>query len=482
MRDHVKNSFRRTHFATILLALVLALVGPTTSALLGDLRGEAEPAAASSLNGSQLWASRQAGAGTDWGHALAVHPDGLLVFATGESFGQATGADFMTIAYEPLTGTRVWTATYNGPAYARDAAYGIAVSPDGRTVYVGGVSRGATGSGIAVVAYNALTGLELWVAREDGVGSGPDQKAALALSPDGSRVYLTGPTGSWSTSRYTTLAVDAATGSPLWVSTYTGTSGGDEPQDVAVSPDGSTVFVTGWTHVSGFSRYLYATVAYDATTGAQLWAMQLDGPAQSMGFARALDLSPDGSLVYVTGGSVGVGNFDIATVAYDTATGAEAWTAWYNGPQSNSDSAYDLEVSPDGSQVFVTGFSWGVGSSLDYVTIAYDATTGSQLWVGRFNGPQNAAEFATALAVSPDGMRVYVTGYTLHSNVFHYGTIAYDTATGAQEWVARYNDAGNSFADAIAVDPLGLRVYVTGGSDGMGTGRDFATVAYLDIR
>lgn len=66
--------------------------------------------------------------------------------------------------------------------------------------------------------------------------------------------------------------------------------------------------------------YDYATVAYDAVTGAELWVARFDGPASGDDRATALGVSPDGSTVYVAGTSEGDGtSYDIATVAYDAA-------------------------------------------------------------------------------------------------------------------------------------------------------------------
>ena len=43
-------------------------------------------------------------------------------------------------------------------------------------------------------------------------------------------------------------------------------------------------------------------------------------------------------------------------------------------------------------------------------TLAYDATTGVQLWVSRYDGPAHSADTPTSLAVSRDGTKVVVTG------------------------------------------------------------------------
>src|SRR5256885_10347870 len=82
----------------------------------------------------------------------------------------------------------------------------------------------------------------------------------------------------------------------------------------------------------------------------------------------------------------------------------------YNGQGNFGDAATALRVSPDGSTVFVTGSSGASSYENDYATVAYNATTGAQLWVERYNGPSGLDDQATALAVSPSGSTVFVTG------------------------------------------------------------------------
>jgi hypothetical protein len=98
--------------------------------------------------------------------------------------------------------------------------------------------------------------------------------------------------------------------------------------------------------------------------------------------------------------------------------------ARYNGPGKSADYAFSLGVSPDGTEVFVTGNSDGVGSGFDYATIAYDASSGARLWVARYNGPGDSNDYATALRVSPNGTEVFVTGRSFGSSD-DYATIAY---------------------------------------------------------
>ena len=219
----------------------------------------------------------------------------------------------------------------------------------------------------------------------------------------------------------------------------------------------------------------------------------LQRPGNSVDLASSVVVSPDGKTVFVTGRTTSIftggsaQGLDYATIAYNAATGAQRWVKRYNGPGKDADYAYSIAVS--GGKVFVTGFSTGTGTGLDYATIAYNATTGAQLWVSRYNGPANSQDGGYSLAVSPDGGTVYVTGESTVTTTpdsasgQDYTTLAYNTATGAQLWVSNYNGPGNGqdFATSVAVNPATGTVFVTGQSDGTNTGPDFATVAYSGL-
>jgi hypothetical protein len=60
--------------------------------------------------------------------------------------------------------------------------------------------------------------------------------------------------------------------------------------------------------------------------------------------------------------------------------------------------------------VHVTGESLGSSTLYDYVTIAYD-TNGDQLWLARYDGPADSSDSAGAIALDAFG-NVYVTGYS----------------------------------------------------------------------
>jgi len=116
------------------------------------------------------------------------------------------------------------------------------------------------------------------------------------------------------------------------------------------------------------------------------------------------------------------------------------WDARYNGPGNNDDMANDIAIDEWGN-VYVTGVkAWTAMPNTDYVTIKYDGD-GNELWTTEYNGPGNATDVASAIALGDDG-NVFVTGYSEGITTFlDFATIKYDAA-GNELWVARARRRG----------------------------------------
>jgi outer membrane protein assembly factor BamB len=425
----------------------------------------AASAAAAAVPGTQLWMKHYRNVNGSipyydnrvW---AAASPTGRTVFVTGSSYGgSATDWDYATVAYNADTGKQLWVTRYNGPANRHDFARAITVTPDGSTVFVTGQSNGL----YAAVAYNAATGKQLWVKI-----SASGTPYSVTVSPGGGRVFVTG----FNRGQYGTVAYRADNGRQLWVTRYNGPGNGDTAFSIAASPTERTVFVTGESAGPG-QRGQYATVAYDAATGKQLWVKRYGN-----GRAYSVAVSPGGGRVFVTGESITTSSGgDYATVAYRADNGRQLWVTRYNGPANHEDAARSVVASPTERTVFVTGSCDGWSNEYgnpvgnDYATLAYDAATGKQLWVTRYNGPGNGNDYANSMTVSPTGRTVFVTGESLGTaNVSGYATLAYNAATGKQLWLQRY---GPGSASSIAASPRG-QVFVAGGT---GT-NDYTTIAY----
>jgi len=121
--------------------------------------------------------------------------------------------------------------------------------------------------------------------------------------------------------------------------------------------------------------------------------------------------------------------------------------------------------------------SQGSDTGFDYVTIKYDSS-GNEEWVHRYNNELvNGNDEASDMVLDSAG-NIYVTGRSQGSGTgYDYCTIKYNSE-GNMVWRVRYNHSdGDDEARAVVVDSAG-NVYVTGRSKGNGTGFDYATVKY----
>jgi WD40 repeat protein len=399
-------------------------------------------------------------------------------------------ADYVTIAYDPRTGAQLWASHYDGPdqmfsPVIRPHANAVTVSPDGSRVFVTGQTLSARGHrDYATVGYDASTGTQLWARLHAGSithGTRSADAQAMVISPDGKVVYVTGYSGSSGDGGvydYVTIAYDAATGKTVWTARYDN-GGNDQGHAIAISPSGRVVYVTGRSFASK-TGYDDATIAYNAATGKKLWAPRYNGPANGNEYGEAITVSPDGKSVYITGGSHGsTTGRDFATIRYRAATGRQLWVRRYNGPGNLDDSPTGLAVTPDNATVVVTGASPGTGgqNDLKWATIAYNANTGAARWTKRF-GLGSAVDIPAAVVVNPRGGTVYVTGGVGENTAgSSYGTVAYSVSTGAMKWAKTYSTSPFDYATALAVSPDGHTLYVTGQSDSHLT-TDIATIAY----
>ena len=418
------------------------------------------------------WVARYEQAYVDNAYALTIDSLGN-VYVTGTTYrGHDANYDYLTIKYYPNSDT-AWIRSFSGTPYMGndfDEAYAIAVD-DGGAVYVTG-HRYVRYKGwqYGTVKYDS-TGNQLWA--EDYGGGDQDVARSIAVDPYG-KVYVTGRGGYWGNYNWITIKYDS-TGNDVWTKSYDGQGGElDEAYAIAVDNIGN-VYVTGGSYTGANADYDYTTLKYNPN-GDLAWDRLYNGPADTADEAYDLAVDATGN-VYVTGWSYGNGtSTDYATIKYNT-NGDIAWGRRYNGEANSSDSARAIAVDASGN-VYVTGWAYGSGTNADYATIKYDSS-GSEVWVRTYNGPANFIDKAFALALDDSG-NVYVTGYSWGSGTDgDYATIKY-YPNGDTAWVIRYNGPADSEDAAcdIAVDLSGC-VYVTGYSYGIGTDKDYATIKYV---
>ncbi len=138
---------------------------------------------------------------------------------------------------------------------------------------------------------------------------------------------------------------------------------------MAVNPAGDRVFTAGWDCLTPAQGNLcdgeFATIAYDVTSGAQLWTQNYSFQGYYAGGVLNMVVAPDGENIYVGGlsGSVGAGNttsgsisagiygnpIDYVALSYSADTGAQHWVARYNSAATRADSDIEgaIGLSPD---------------------------------------------------------------------------------------------------------------------------------------
>jgi uncharacterized delta-60 repeat protein len=368
--------------------------------------------------------------------------------------------------------TQEWVAKYNGPpGNQQDKATDIAVDNQGN-VYITGYSEGTTSDfDYATIKYNSA-GVQQWVARYNGIGNNLDFANAVKVDASGN-VYVTGQSMGFSSNRnYVTIKYNSS-GVELWVAIYEGPAiGSDIAYDLAIDGDGN-VYVTGSS--AGITTMNdYTTIKYNSN-GIQQWVARYNGPANANDGGNAIKVDGIGN-VYVIGTSSGSGTFsDITTIKYNTG-GDEQWVRRYDGPENSSDMGNALVLDAQGN-VIVTGYSTQTGTQRDYTTIKYNSS-GTEQWTRFYNGSASQNDIVHGITVDNQN-NIYITGESIGTgSSFDYATIKYNPA-GVEQWVTRYNGTENlaDIAWDIEVDAQG-NSYITGGSDGSGTSRDYTTIKY----
>ena len=473
-------------------------------------------------SGGRLWVDRYDGnVAQDSPADLSVDSLGS-VYVTGSSLAGPTfeTTEIATIKYSP-SGVRRWVALFGGPGIYQSYAAAIGVDGAGN-VYVTGTSStdsaGATAD-FVTVKYNSSGGEE-WIARYSGPGRSSNRPTALSVDGLGN-AYVTGISsasmGGYATVKYNPL------GEEEWVGVGTGLS--DHVIAAKIAVDGSGhVYVSGSGSQGGSRTFEYATIKY-SSSGVQQWSKFSNFGGGSWQTGMALD---DSGNVLITGSSANraqSGNDDFVRVKYST-KGAELWSARYDGPGTNGDVVFDMDVDRLGN-VYVTGLSgtyFDSGDLLggDIVTMKYasdgelswrsrctppfdryrhggkisvdsmgnvfaasgiggngiivkHSSSGVQQWVAHQSGIQDRWGSVSGLEADASG-NVYLAGYTYDpQGASYFVTIKYDHS-GTEEWLARI---ANGDAQGLAIDDSG-NAYVTGsiGDATNSTRSDYLTVKY----
>ncbi|HMT10741.1 MAG TPA: SBBP repeat-containing protein, partial [Ignavibacteria bacterium] len=349
----------------------------------------------------------------------------------------------------------IWTQRYNGPMDSTEFLNSMTVDQAGN-VYVTGGSIGSGGAylDIVTIKYNN-NGSVQWLQRYNGPGDSTDIGNSIVVDGSGN-VYITGESyGVGTKSDIVTIKYNSA-GVQQWLQRYNGPENMlDEGRQISLDASGN-LLVSGVT-LTNPTSYDFIILKYNSS-GMQQWLKTYNGTGSSPDSPSDLKTDASGN-IYITGYSTGVGTgYDWLTIKYDP-SGTQLWEKRYNGPGNLTDVANSLAVDASGN-IYVTGFAGGNGTGNDITTIKYNSS-GVEQWVQTYNGPGNGNDNARSLVLDAAG-NVYITGY---SNGGASGddvcTIKYNSA-GTEQWVKRYNGTANNddYGNSIQIDNAG-NSYVT---------------------
>jgi DNA-binding beta-propeller fold protein YncE len=409
--------------ALIPVAVVVFFSAVSVAWALGELSQKQGPAGCISLSGAEGCARATAIDGTI---DVVVSPDGRNAYVAG--FGSDTVATFdrdpATGALSQKPGTDACIAEVGSrdkcaPAHGLNGAAGLAISPDGRNLYVAALESDA----VAVLDRNPATGVLtqdgapggcISQAGADGCAPGRalDGPGSVTVSADGRNVYVTSAFANAVAAFRRDAAGDLAQlpGAAGCIS-EDGTGGACEdgrglldPLDLAASPDGANVYV------AALGSDSLAVFVRDPATGSLAQASDRAG----LNDPNGVTLSPDGGSVYVTTSGALMGVFDRG--ASGTLTFNSCLTEKGSGgvcvATPGMDGASDVAVSPDGASVYLAGNRSLLSFDRNAVTRALTQKpgcissdgTGGACQVGR-----GMTGIESGLTVSPDGRSVYLT-------------------------------------------------------------------------
>lgn len=343
---------------------------------------------------------------------VVLSPDGLHAYVASESLDT-----IVAYSREVATGRLTRIAHYTGQSAGfsgalLDGPSDLVVSGDGTQVYVASRNAGA----VVVLARNAGDGSLSYVQSRSATAL--QGASALHLSADGQHLYVAGGTANTVVSFTRTPGTGDLTQLEVETNAVNDPDDGggvvtalDRPSGITSSADGAQLYVA--------SRFGNAVLVFNRTNAAGAGFGKLSfasvqrnglGGVQGLGGAYDLALSPDNGQLYVVGeSSNAIAVFDRA------ANGALTWRAQIRkndpgvhglgGPQS-------VDVSPDGTQVYVAGFAddsftvfrrataAGAGVAVGDLSVQQTVFDGEGQ-VSLLNGP-------VAIASSGDNRHIYV--------------------------------------------------------------------------
>lgn len=328
-------------------------------------------AATGALAALQTVESRDDGPRLDAVDGVALSPDGRHLYVV------AFGASALNVfAVDPVSGLLSFVEAQVDDLDGADGlrnTHGVVVSPDGAHVYAGGFGEGA----LAVFARDAETGALTFVEapRADGLAG----VLQLDVSSDGAHLYATGT----SDDAVTVFARNAASGVLAFRQVLRNGDGGASglrgARTVRVSPDGAHVYVGSGGYPGALADHAIAAFRRDAGTGLLTFVDarfdDVEG-VEGLGGVYDLVLAADGTSLY----AASFGDNAVAVFDRDAADGRLAFRQVQYDAGVRLGAAHAVAVSPDDRHVYVGAF--GEGGVQGFVRDTADGSLSAGSFIG----------------------------------------------------------------------------------------------------
>lgn len=341
--------------------------------------------------------------------AIHLKPDGTKIYVV-DNGSDAVDEYDMSTAYD------ISTASFNQTiSVTQDPSPdGLFFKPDGTKMYIHG------SSGREINEYDLTTAWDIsTVSFNQRNGNLEYSLVGLYFKSDGTEFYLANDDWDGVIKYDMTTAYDVSTASFSYPTKGFLDIGSEEssPRDVFFKEDGLKMYIVGQGG-DEVNEYNLST-AWDVTTAS---AYQVFSVASQETTPRALQFSPDGTKMYVTGiSSDNVNEYTLST-AWDISSASFTSSFSVNAKET---APLGMFLKPDGTKFYISGDS-------DFVH-EYNMTTAYDVSTATFNQSFNTSSDITspaALFFKPDGTKMYISDTSAPEEIYQWDlSTAWDVST-----------------------------------------------------
>jgi len=259
--------------------------------------------------------------------------------------------------------------------------------------------------------------------------------------------------------QFTGLAIYCQQPNLEWAARYTGSPGYLQHINDAITDKNGNTYVCGFILLPNQIDTKNAIILKINSSGIIEWFNIYAGIDNREDEFAAIGIDNVGN-VYVTGYTFANSTLtDILTIKY-SGSGSQMWLITYDYA-NDVDQGRDIAIDQN-NNILVTGNSYFPGPNSNFVTLKYDSS-GSELWVRFFDGPNNLFDASRKLTIKSDDIIISglsSRGFSINDVV----TIKYNSL-GETLWTSTYSGINNGGADGsmyLQTDTSNNIYFVTG--------------------